>query len=1036
MAMPDVKAIEHLLLDHCWHKVNLKPLTEQQIALCLRKDGRLLLMDDEQFDLWTRDDALRTRLDDMATGRGQQVRGDTQRERSEESITKSKIEELHTIAMPKMVDFFQQMMQMDPVMAGMMGENVQNFAQNVGKQMPEVEGSTRGPRKNHEQKIGEPLPQNADKAETSTVKVEDSETADQNSLTDGPMLNLKQVWEGIKEQYPTMSDEEVSNMVRGWQQAWQQQAPDAVTSNASRYSKKDQTAEANQSEKSENKKVEASDRHKVLPPCYCISCSKYFWDRFDDGFPELLDLDLAVSRVQTWVENTMIKSQIIAQALARHEKALHRRWTKKNPSQRRQILTKASPLLMTYKGLEVLLGEHGPGQKQSRLTKPSRQSLLTSILILDELIEDPDLLFEHLHDRTQHPSQHFLADFMRVESAALYKDSLEHPYIFGAFQITNDSEYGKWREWEDGPIHQFEAVAAPYSVLVFESQSSILDVLSEVVSQLLEGLPASAGQEQKLVTNQSSMGSQMVRLPSLGDISSLYTRSPQPRLSLEAAGQIAYLEASQSLNIMKSLRADNVTFTQRLKSCRARRKATRVLTPGTSQSALIASLILAVPHDRVIIWTTILGQVRSLQEASRSKQDYLMGRHQEFIHKFKTLLATLFQRFHQLAYLVGVFCNDPVTPELLVPDGFLNGRWEVRSWLREYFFGPPTQPIRIMALRYLQVRFEQQQEDVRFMNDLIKEWIDEVLVVRRMLEILQACEPTVRQYFLEPFDGPRSMWYNVCPSLSLGHYEDRMEERGAELEHVLHPTAEYMLPTGRRDATWHAKQASAQKVLRDTWSRYGEVTVGYWERQKFKPSWLDAVKETMTATEPKAAPITPLANSEPRSPSKKEVTSPPMTPTSIPHQCIPEGVSERKLTRKKRDELNPPAEDEDETSSSGKAVEVLVMQQAALTITEIPIKESHLEVVVSLFSNAQQHVKSVRWNKFLNFMSDAGCEVKSSEGAGHTFSSKNVVTGARATVVLHRPHPDATLKAVHLRNNKSTIVEAFGWRKEMFVVRK
>lgn len=653
MAMPDVKAIEHLLLDHCWHKVNLKPLTEQQIALCLRKDGRLLLMDDEQFDLWTRDDALRTRLDDMAQGRGQQVKGDTQRERSEESITKSKMEFLNA-AMPRMINNFREIMQTNPVIAEMMGE---------------------GPRKNHVQKIGEPLPQNAGKVGISTMEVEDSETADQDSLTDGPMLNVKPFWEEIKRECPTVSEEEVRNMMRGWQQAWQQQATDAVTSSASSHSKKDQTAEANQSEKSENKKVEASGRHKILPPCYCISCSKYFWDRFDDGFPELLEVDLAVSRVQTWVENTMIKSQIIAQALARHEKALRRRWTKKNPSQRRQILTKASPLLMTYKGLEVLLGEHGPGQKQSRLTKPSRQSLLTSILILDELIEDPDLFFEHFHDRTQHPSQHFLADFMRVESAALYKDSLEHPYIFGTFQITNDSEYGKWREWEDGPIHQFEAVAAPYSVLVFESQSSILDVLSEVVSQLLEGLPASAGQEQKLVSNQSSMGSQMVRLPSLGDISSLYTRSPQPRLSLEGAGQIAYLEASQSLNIMKSLRADNVTFTQRLKSCRALRKATRVLTPGTSQSALIASLILAVPHDRFIIWANILGQVRSLQEASRSKQDYLMGGHQEFIRKFKTLLVTLFQRFHQLAYLVGVFCNDPVTPELLVPDGFLNGRW-------------------------------------------------------------------------------------------------------------------------------------------------------------------------------------------------------------------------------------------------------------------------------------------------------------------------------------------------------------------------
>lgn len=1048
MTMPDMTAIEDLLQDHQWHKVDLKPLTKQQIALCLRKDGRLLLMDEKQFDWWARDDLLRNRLDDMAHGRGEQVKGDTQHEALQESNTESKIGELGIGTITNMMDIgpdqttqlhiaFQEVMQMSPMMAQVMGGDVQSFMQNIRTRMPEGEASTQDTRKNREDKVKEHGPQDVEEAVVSTMKVEDAGTAEKDSVISGHMLKNEQLCEVIKECNPAMSDEEVRNMTRQLLLEWQQQATAATAGSFSSHSKKSRTTTAaSRVETSEKMDAEAPGRHNILPPCYCVSCSKYFWNHVKDGFPRLLDQNLAASQVQGWVENTMAKSQSITQALARHEQALRRRWTKKHAGQRRQILTKACPSLMTYRGLEALLAERSPGQKRSKLTKPGRRSILTSILILDELVEDPNLLFEHLHDRTQHPSRHFLADFMRVESAALYKDLLEHPYIFGAFQITNDPAYGKWREWEDGPIHRFEAVAAPYSVLVFESQSHILDILSEVVLQVIEGLPPSAGQEQKLLSRRCSSDPQPLSLPSLDGIGSLYTRFPQPQFSFEIAHETACSEAFRALSIMKNLRADNFTFTERMKSCQALRNATRVLTPGTSQNALVASLILAVPHDRLVSWMNITHQFKSLQEAEHSKADYLTEGQQSYTHAFKTLTAMLFHRFYQLTYLAEVFCGNAVTPEALIPAGFLNGRWTARSWLQEYFFGLPTQPIRIMALRYLQVRFEQQQEDVRFMNDLIKEWLDEVLVIRRVLEILQACEPTVRQYFLEPFDGPRSMWYNMCPDLSVGHYEDSMEDRGEELDNLLRPLAEYTLPTGRRDATWHAKKDSAEKLLRDTWSRYEEVTVGYWKRQKFKPSWLNVVRFAMAATEPEEAPDASPSVSEPRSPSKKQVIPSPMTPTSIPHQHVPEAVSERKLTRKKRDELNPPAEHEDEKPSASKAVEVLATQQAALTVTDIPIRETHLEVVISLFSNAQQHVTSVRWNRFLNFMRDAGCEVKSSEGSGYTFSSRNVITGARATVVLHKPHPDATLKAVHLRNVKSSIVDGFGWRQEMFMVRK
>ncbi|KAK5955332.1 hypothetical protein OHC33_004014 [Knufia fluminis] len=924
-----MQAIEDTLKDNQWHKVDVQPLT-QAAALCLRKDARLLAMSPTQFDMWSEDELLRARLQDMATGKGQQVK----QERLQLATTNTKVGD------------------------GAQGHQSNREKDDVGPHL----------------QVTVEIKHNA-----STTKVGTAIAVDQSGH--------------IKEDSIAQATEKIAK---------------GILEGA------------------------GSGTHYFLPPCYCVSCSVDFWTR---GFAGLLDHEVAASRVQQWVSNIFAKSQNIAQYL-RQEKSLRRRWIRKSVSQRIQILTNACPSLTTHNEITALLGERGPSQKRKQWVKPSRLGLLISILVLDDLSAQPDLLFDHLLDRIRHPSQHFLADYMRVESAAHYTNSLKHPYIFGTFQISEDSNYGRWREWEDRAVHQFEAVVAPFSFLVFESQSKILDVLFEVVSQLAEGLSVSAGQEDTFAVGRYVGERSEMAAPSLEEVRSLYTLFPQSAICLETARDIALVQVEEVSVAFKCLRTDNTLFAERLRASYALRNATRTFTRNTSPTALVATLVLAEPHDRATLWAMIRTQFARLLKARGDRGGLSADGYRLYIDEFKVTFAMLYQRFYQLMYTAGVFCSDPISPEVIIPGGFLNGRWTVQSWLCEYFFPPFAQKSRILALRHMQVRFEQQAEDVRFINDVVKEWIEEVLVVRRVLEILHACEPTVQLHFLDPLEMPRTVWYNMCPSLSVKQHENRMEERGQALKNILYPVTDYTLPTGRRDAAWHAKQTSARDALKQTWTKYGKLTLEYWKQKGSKEEWLKAIEATLPYSGHDENPSTPRPAVEPRTPTKRQVTTPPMTPTSIPHQYLPEGASERKLTKKKRGELNLPAEEDDEVTSPSKEVEVLITEQAALTVTEIQIKETYLEVVDSLFSNAQQQVSSVRWTKFSNFMRDAGCEVKTSEGSGYTFTSRNVVTGENATVVLHRPHPDATLRAVHLRNNKFRIAEAFGWRQEMFVARK
>lgn len=539
MAMPNMIQIESLLQDHRWHKVDLRPLTDHQMALCLRQDARLLAMDYKQFDLRNNDEALRARLHDMANGKGHQVERDRQ--------------------------------PLDMKTAN--SKTVNHSGAN---------------QEHHEKTNAGSQPQNVDEATGTEPKLREDVTTEPDDHGKGNAISRS-------------SEMQNQQPIKGV----------------------------------------APKKHMILPPCYCISCSKQFWDHRKEGFAELLDHEMAAIQVETWVANTIAMSQSIAQMLRQQEKSARRRWRRKSTAQRRQILAKVCPSLMTRAGLSNLLDERSPGQKRRQHTKPSRLSILISILILDELAAEPDLLFEHLHDRLQHPSQHFLADFMRVESAALYNGLLEHPYVFGTFQITNDSNYGRWRKWEDGPVHRFEAVAASYSMLVFESQSSLLDVLSGILLALVEGLTVSTKQNEQLAPVQKSAEHNRMRLPSLDEVDSLHTSLPQIPFCLEEAWEVALDQVERVSHVFQRLRVDNVIFTERMRASWVLRDAIRGQAPGTSRKSLAAYLILAEPHDQVVVWQTIADQLGRLVKARQEKRDQNGHGYRRFIHEFKTASAML-----------------------------------------------------------------------------------------------------------------------------------------------------------------------------------------------------------------------------------------------------------------------------------------------------------------------------------------------------------------------------------------------------------
>lgn len=81
-----------------------------------------------------------------------------------------------------------------------------------------------------------------------------------------------------------------------------------------------------------------------------------------------------------------------------------------------------------------------------------------------------------------------------MRSASIHRPLMQRLHIPGTFAITA-TEYGTWHEREEANVHFLHAIAASVSILVFESQSHILNILWEVLIHLADGLSFSpAGQ--------------------------------------------------------------------------------------------------------------------------------------------------------------------------------------------------------------------------------------------------------------------------------------------------------------------------------------------------------------------------------------------------------------------------------------------------------------------------------------------------------------------------------------------------------------
>ncbi|KAK5106638.1 hypothetical protein LTS08_000759 [Lithohypha guttulata] len=779
-------------------------------------------------------------------------------------------------------------------------------------------------------------------------------------------------------------------------------------------------------------------RRMIYPPCYCSVCSNTYWN--PSGFLAGCDYREWRGYVEGLVRTMVERCKSIAVSLTQHGEILRRRWARKSVAQRRNILLSTHDQFPSYNRLAKIV--RGNASRQGHWsTDPVERNLIRGLVIsnlnLDDLANKPEVLFEHLELRSgSHPSLFFFADLMRTQSATAFAQ-LSDIYMFGTFDIT-ETHYGKWQTWQDEPVHRFEAMSCPFAIPVFDAQSCVLAVLFQVVLQLQNGLTVPT-QLKNLPTTHTAGSHHQINLPTVLNFQSLFVKPSVLRPNLEMALTIAHRKLVQVTNDLQKFRQDSTAMLERIALCSSFMEALRSV--SAMKKSHTVYLLLAEPHDRVLVWLHIRKMFDKVIKLRDSK-DHNRAFYYDAIRR---LIEVVIARGRAIVSIATRLCRDLANQKAIVPDETLNGCSTVQDWLEQYFFESPWQRSRIIKTLFMQMHCNRHTGSMRLVHGLIKDWIEEVTTVIGIIELIAISEPMLEMDITALYDLPTMIVGEKSnKKIQLDLIFAATDARLKGLKNIL----DAVMGGNSKINTRPSDLVTLMQQLPKTWSAYTTETCRHFQKCKFSASWIAAIQEVSKAT----APIQPIDKvslnhateaRQSRSPRKRSENTQEananretLFETSIPHHWGPDSPAVHKMTRKKRDEVNPASVEEQDSVVLEQEDIVQSIEMTDPVGIQISVKGRYLPIVDSLFANAQNNVSTVRWDKFELFMQDAGLEMKQGQGASVTFSGKNVLDGREASLVIHRPHPDPVFKAVHLRNNATKIREQFGWQKEMFVQRQ
>ncbi|KAK3716363.1 hypothetical protein LTR37_006513 [Vermiconidia calcicola] len=820
------------------------------------------------------------------------------------------------------------------------------------------------------------------------------------------------------------------------------------------------------------------------PTCQgsCMTCSDQYVPlssrNFSDRFPlRMHDDDEAKAVVNDLISTAKANNEYIRTKLDEYGNMIAKRWLKRPNSTKRKILLKtAKPNISTKTHAEVELmyeyirykeaQQKGTVAKKPAAIEGQEDLFIIPYLNLQTLGEDPMKLLALLHYRTEVEQCEWVmfdCEQVRTHFHSSVLNIAYNPHCVIAY----GKDFGKLVQWNKDAAHRWDVIGYPCARLILRTQQKISDFLRTMVDLLLgkDLEAASKGRHEWDCLVASAFKQQ----------SSLITESPYCRQAFAAAPKFSaelivetftsQLHAAQDDGIQ--VQTDPVYVRQLFDDIDASRAY------GIIDRKLHRKMLLRAPLTRIVradTWDWLLSEAESLLRTQRTYSDKTqvgMPLPEEYlaaITRFEVLLKNQFNR--QVEELTDLLCTSQgferhfqsvgntymqtTGSEKNLKSDFLfwnlseitgyeselgqrtsfhmecidehlsqasyKERGKVSQELYDHLADMATVDGALCALKYHRSRQKLYKipRSKTFDPDSIRAYFSEATKV----SILQCDEE--RQSLWEAVETFRNLplptrAVNRQTLLRLKNLHGGLSTFWEELRTAVDDKIDDWCREIGRDGRDYAEQV-IKMVVTSVFNVSG--TPEYrWALEQEQEAILSAIEENEHKLQAQTASKACKADFG-------EHFSFPTEP-EVPTRLMP------KITKTKN-KSRP--DDASEATSPEHGIELHDKQGQLTSVPEvITVGAESVRLFEQVFASFTDAKGGAKWVDFVAAMVDAGCSATHTGGSAVTFKNGWEMKGS---IVIHRPHPDATFDTIKLRAIGKRLTKWFGWNEETFVERE
>ncbi|KAG7043857.1 ycfA-like protein domain-containing protein [Colletotrichum scovillei] len=297
------------------------------------------------------------------------------------------------------------------------------------------------------------------------------------------------------------------------------------------------------------------------PPHDCPNCQTGHYTEsqqhtYSHSYHHSISDTSAINIASTYVKELQERRKHITNCLSSHADLLMSRWRKRSQEERRELLHKAVPELEEWQWIYSRYGYSVESFRYGERTVQRRRQLLVPWLNVEVLKTSPAVLFALLHYRTLYPPEDF---------ATLDCRQMELSWVHGYFDVEFSAKcvvmsgprYGEIVDWDAQQAHSGYTLGYPRARLVLEAQAVLMDVLSRITNEILEGADtASASARTNKWRDLTSIG---FRHPRETELWSPYTNpafSRPPKLDMGYILSMAQTRKEEAIDHLIDLQCD------------------------------------------------------------------------------------------------------------------------------------------------------------------------------------------------------------------------------------------------------------------------------------------------------------------------------------------------------------------------------------------------------------------------------------------------------------------------------------------------